>query len=506
MFKLKKTAAAKIISAVLIVFSLLFTQSAFTANARKVVDRQAPTAPQKLTAVSVTYNSVKLQWSPSTDNKGVASYLIYRNSTYVGSTTSTSYTLSGLLAATAYSFYVKAKDYSGNLSPSSNVLSVKTAAAPPVTASSASSSSSSTSSSSATNTTTTGGKIISAYYASWAAYSGYMPLNIPASQVTNINYAFAKIGSDLKIAMGDTSVDPTNFNQLNQLKASHPNVRTIISIGGWDDSGLFSDAVLTDSSRTVFADSVVAFIRQYGFNGVDIDWEYPVAGGLSANVSRPEDKTNFTLLLQKLREKLNAQSAADGKKYLLTIAGGAGSYYLSNIEPSAVASYVDYINVMTYDMHGNWDQYTDFNAPLYTPAETSPQYKISIDTSVNNWLSKGVPASKLVVGMPFYGYIYNGATGGNNGLYQTFTSGSSISYDKIAANYLTNASFNKFFHPDARVPWLFNGLVFISYDNEQSLTEKAKYIMQKGLAGAAIWELSQNKNGILLNALYSNLQ
>ncbi|MPL93144.1 hypothetical protein SDC9_39270 [bioreactor metagenome] len=454
-----------------------------TVSAKKVRDSQAPTTPQNLTAVSVSQTSISLKWTASTDNKAVASYQIYKNSIYIASATGTTYTVSGLTAATSYSFYVKAKDTSGNLSSSSNVLTATT---------------------SPTAQTTT--KIVSAYYTSWSAYNGYTPLDIPVSSLTNVDYAFAKIGDDLKIALGDSYIDPTNIAQLNQLKKTYPQLKTLISVGGWNDSGKFSDAALTDASRTVFADSVVAFVKQYGFNGVDIDWEYPVSGGLSTNIRRNADKTNFTLLLQKLREKLDAQGQLDNQKYLLTIAGGADTAYVGNTQLSLIANYVDYATIMTYDIHGIWDSYTDLNAPLYAPAEASPQYKWSADQSVKTWIAGGFPASKIVMGVPFYGYIYNGVTGGGTGLYKSYTGGKSISYDSVLSAYLDSSSYAKYFHPDALVPWMFNGSTFISYENENSVASKAKYIMQNNLAGASIWELSQNKGGQLLNALTSNMK
>ncbi len=353
--------------------------------------------------------------------------------------------------------------------------------------------------------TTVAGKVLAGYYASWAAYSGYTPLSIKAANLTHINYAFANIGTDLKITMGDPAVDPDNFAKLRQLKTQYPNLKTLIAIGGWTWSGKFSDVALTDASRTAFADSVVAFIKQNGFDGVDIDWEYPVGGGLSSNVTRPEDKTNFTLLMAKLREKLNAQGAIDGCRYLLTFAGGSGTFYAQNTELSKLAAYVDYATVMNYDIHGSWDKYTDFNAPLYKPSETSPQYKWSCDDAVNLWISSGFPASKIVMGVPFYGYKYTGVANTNNGLYQTYTSGASIPYDTVKSTYLTNTAFQRFVHPDALVPYLFNGNTFISYDDAQSVGVKGTYIKNRGLGGAAIWELSQNTDGTLTNALSQNL-
>lgn len=452
------------------------------AKPKRTVDTQAPTAPQNLAATLVSQNSISLKWTPSIDNVAVSAYQIFKDSTLIASVTGTTYTASGLTAGTTYDFYVKAKDSSGNISPLSNVLTVTTSSA-----------------------VQTSSKIVNAYYAGWSAYNGYTPLSIKANGITHINYAFAVIGNDLKIAMGDSYIDPTNFAQLKQLKSAYPELKTLISVGGWNGSGKFSDAALSDTSRTVFADSVIAFIKQNGFDGVDIDWEYPVSGGLSTNVTRTADKTNFTLLLQKLREKLDAQGQLDGQKYLLTIAGGAGTTYATNTELNLIANYLDFATIMTYDLHGIWDAYTDLNAPLYSPTESSPQYKISVDQAVKLWISKGFPASKLVMGVPFYGYKYNSVSGGGTGIYKNYSGGSAITYDTLLSSYINNTSYTKFFHTDALVPWLFKGFVFISYDDEVSISYKAKYIVQSNLAGAAIWELSQNKGGQLLNALISNL-
>lgn len=487
--------------------------------AKKTADANPPTAPQKLFAVSITQTSISLKWSASFDKAGVASYLIYENSTYISSANSTSYTVTGLTASTSYTFYVKAKDYSGNISASSNIIMVKTTASavPTITPTAAPTPAAAstaaptpaiapTAAPIAEPATPRASKIMAGYYANWSAYSGYTPLDIPASKLTNVNYAFAKIGDDLKIALADSAVDLSNFTQLNELKKAYPHLITSISIGGWDYSGKFSDAALTDASRTAFADSVIAFIKKYHFDGVDLDWEYPVSGGLSTNVKRPPDKTNFTLLLKKLRDKLNTQSAIDGKKYYLSFAGGAGSTYVNNTELRLIGNYVDYATIMTYDIHGSWDTYTDFNAPLYTPAEDSPQYKISVDSTVRAWISSGFPASKLVLGVPFYGHIYNGAANSNNGLYNTFTSSGAIAYDKVVSNYLNNSSFTSYYNAKAKVPWLYNGSVFISYDDADSIAAKAGYVKSNNLAGACAWELSQNKNGVLLNALYANLK
>ena len=490
--------------AFLMFFSSLLSPSAFAAKP----DRKAPTAPYNLRAVLVVENSISLEWNKSTDNVGVVSYSIYKDNIYIGSSTTNNYSVNGLTPATSYKFYVKAKDAAGNTSKSSNIITVKNLSmaptqdpepipepepipAPepepiPVPA-------------------PTTNRVVG-YYAAWAAYSGYTPDKVDASKLTHINYAFANISSDLKVALGYPDIDISNFNKLNALKQTNPKLRTLISIGGWSWSGKFSDAALTEESRTLFADSCVDFIVKYGFDGIDLDWEYPVSGGLSTNIKRPEDKQNFTLLLKKLREKLTARGIIDGKQYLLTIAGGAGSWYLNNIELSNLHQYLDYANIMTYDIHGPWDGYTDFNAPLYNNSDASPQYKWSVDSSVNAWLNAGIPAEKLVVGVPFYGYIYNSVKNVNNGLYQTFSGASSISHSAIVSKYLNASGYVRYFHQQSLVPWLFNGSTFISYEDEQSIGLKAEYIKSKGLGGAAIWELSQDANGTLLGAIHGVLK
>lgn len=468
----------------IIIFSLLFTSVSFAAKP----DRKAPSAPTSLRAVSIAETSVSLAWNASTDNVGVKSYNIYKDSVLIANTATTSYTASGLTAGKTYSFYIKAKDAAGNISTSSNTLTVTTLAPPaPVPAEPSTA------------------RVVG-YYAAWSAYSGFTPDMIDASKLTHINYAFANVGSDLKIALGYPDIDPSNFAKLNALKQINPNLKTIISVGGWSWSDKFSDVALTDASRTAFADSAVDLIVKYGLDGVDIDWEYPVSGGVSTNVRRPEDKQNFTLLLQKLRERLDARGLIDGKHYILTFAGAAGSSYVNNTELSILQQYVDYGNIMTYDIHGTWDKYTDFNAPLYNNSDVSPQYKWSVDSGINTWLKAGFPMNKLVMGVPFYGYKYNSVVNANNGLYQIYSGGSAVTYASIVANYLNAPGYVRYYNSESMVPWLFNGTTFISYDDEQSMALKAQYIKSKGLGGAMIWELSQDPNRVLLNALYNGLK
>ena len=349
------------------------------------------------------------------------------------------------------------------------------------------------------------GEKLVGYYAAWGAYYGFTPDRIDATKLTHVNYAFAGIRTDLKITMGYPDKDPDNFRMLNDLKKKNPELKTLISIGGWDGSGRFSDAALTDTSRTVFAESCVEFVKKYGFDGIDIDWEYPVSGGLPGNSSRPDDRHNFTLLLQKLREKLDEQGAADNRHYLLTMAAGAGSTYPKNIELSQVQKYLDYATIMTYDIHGMWDSHTDLLAPLYDNTDDSPQYKSSADSSIKIWENSGFPMNKLIMGIPFYGYQYSSVRNSNQGLYGTFSGAKPINYSVIEKNYLNQKGYIRYFHSQSKVPWLYDGSTFISYEDPESIGIKASYIKSKGLGGAMIWELSQDPDRVLLNALYNDL-
>ncbi|MBR0599374.1 glycoside hydrolase family 18 protein [Sinanaerobacter chloroacetimidivorans] len=489
---IKKQNMYKTILALTLVFLLVFSYASNHYAFGAKPDKTAPTAPTNLRATSVNETSVTLSWNPSTDNIGVKTYDIYRNNTYLSSSTATSYTAASLTPATTYQFYVKAKDAKGNISVSSNVISVTTTATTPLPP--------------PTPVPQPLSNRIVGYYAAWATYTGTTPDKIDATKLTHINYAFANIGPDLKITLGYPDIDVNNFKMLNALKTTNPNLKTLISVGGWSWSGKFSDAALTDASRTAFADSCVTFITQYGFDGVDLDWEYPVSGGLTTNAKRAEDKQNFTLLLKKIREKLDARGAVDNKHYLLTIAGGAGGSYANNTELSLIHQYLDYATIMTYDLHGTWDSYTDLHAPLYTNSDVTPQYKASVDSSLNAWYQASFPKDKIVVGIPFYGYLYSSVNNANNGLYQRFSGASSISYHSIVTNYLNKPGYTRYFHSQSMVPWLFNGTVFISYEDPQSIGIKTDYIKSKGLGGAMIWELSQDSNKVLLNSVYDGLK
>lgn len=337
------------------------------------------------------------------------------------------------------------------------------------------------------------------YYTSWARSSGFTPDKINTSKLTHINYAFADISSGLKLVMDDPITDTANLEGLRNLKKRNSSLKIIISVGGWDNSARFSDAAATQSSRETFAQSCLDFLLKYGLDGVDLDWEYPVSGGLSGNAHRADDKQNYTKLVQQIRQKLNARSSFDGKRYYLTATGATDNGYIRNIELTSVLASVDYLFIMGYDMHGPWDDHTGFNAPLYSSDA------VSVNQGILNYLNTGASAKKLVLGMPFYGYLYQGASAENNGLNSIFSSSKSVGFDAVVSNYLNNSVYHSYFDNTACAPYLYGSSTFISYEDAGSIAQKAGLAKRYGLAGVGIWELSFDRNSVLLNSVYGAL-
>ncbi|WP_043647631.1 glycoside hydrolase family 18 protein [Chitinilyticum litopenaei] len=354
------------------------------------------------------------------------------------------------------------------------------------------------------------------YTISWGAYGrAYMPEDVDPHKLTHINFAFANIENG-KVVVGDGNVDTSgknNFRQLRSLKKKNPKLKTLISVGGWTWSKHFSDVALTAESRKKFADSAVEFIRDYQFDGVDIDWEFPVTGGNAGNIERPEDKQNYTLLMTALREALDKAGVADKRSYLLTTAIGPGERWIKNTEMGKVAKVVDFMNLMAYDYNGGWNKFSGHLAPLYNdPAYTRegalPSNNIS--TVVDMLIKEGVPSDKIVLGIPFYGYSWKGCKPEKNGEYQDCAGkgrGSwedgNLDYSHIEKKLVNQDGFTRYWNDVSKVPYLFNPKngEFVSYEDKQSLAIKLDYLKAKKLGGAMIWELSGDRKETLLNQI-----
>ncbi len=325
------------------------------------------------------------------------------------------------------------------------------------------------------------------YYAAWASHSGFTPDRLPAEELTQINYAFAQIDPDTGgLALEYETRDRKNLEALRALRREHPHLDLVISVGGWSDSQYFSDVAATAAGRETFAAACAAFLKTHDLDGVDLDWEYPVSGA-SGSAGRPADKGNFTLLLQAVRRALDRLERQEGREYTLSVAGAAGTWYLRNIEPRAVAEMVDHIFIMGYDFAGPWSQRTGLNAPMS-----------SISSSVQAYLDSGVPAEKLVLGIPLYGYRYQGVSGGSQGVGGTFDSAASVTWRWVKANALKDTSLSGFRRD--QVPFLFGNRTFISYEDPQSVAVKASLAAEQSLGGIGFWELSQDDDGELVRA------
>ena len=374
------------------------------------------------------------------------------------------------------------------------------------------------------------GPRIIGYLASWGVRpKGIRIADLPGDQLTHIIYAFARVTEDGRFALGDPCIDvgqcgaapgaplPATdrgtFAELRRLKERYPSLQLLIAVGGWTGSDRFSDVALTPESRRTFAQSAVdvAIRRSPGlFDGIDIDWEYPVGGGLPTNAARPVDYENCTFLLLELRRELDTQGERDGRRYLLSIATIAGPSAPRHFDLATVAGIVDWFNVMTYDFHSG-SKIAHFNAPLYT-ASGDPTPSYTVDSTVQRYIAARVPRAKIVVGVPFYGRVYGGVGPANDGLFQPAPGPvpdewrSGTDYRSIVRRRPESLGFRRVMHPEARVPFLFNAMTgtWITYDDTESVAEKAAYVRSHGLGGVMAWEIGGD-DGTLVAAIHKGL-
>ncbi len=320
-----------------------------------------------------------------------------------------------------------------------------------------------------------------------------------AKKITHINYAFANI-TDGEVVEGHLT-DSENLIRLNRLKEVNPNLKILISVGGWSWSGNFSDAALTVSSREKFAKSAVAFMQRHDLDGIDLDWEYPGLPG-AGNIHREEDKENFTALLKLLRIKLD-QLGMGKTEYLLTIATAASQSYLDHTNMREAHQYLDFINIMTYDFHGAWEQQTGHHANLTTSDSDGNNISGSVTLAVQEHIDAGIPAKKITVGVPFYGRWWRGVNPQNNGLYQSTTGGGGSFDYKLIADSLINANgITSHWDSTAQVPYLWSATdsLFVTYDNIRSIRLKVDYVKKNHLGGIMFWQFNGD-NGELLETI-----
>ncbi len=364
---------------------------------------------------------------------------------------------------------------------------------------------------------------VHAYFPSWKWHDRnhlVCPGNLDYSKYTAINYAFFQPNADGSISPFDPGLDkrlllgevtssaPSGYLSSRSLGnrswhfpgtslvelAHERGVKVLISVGGWTLSEHFSAISANPEKRRRFAQSCNQLIRTYGIDGIDLDWEYP---GYQANGGSPGDRHNFTLLLEAIRDSLDALTLENSKRLLLTSAFGVSPERMADIEWSAVTPLLDFINLMTYDFYGRDFAKTNHHAPLYAPATGIKGY--DTHSVVHHLMERyGVPPEKINIGIPFYGKSM--CTGGAAELHaRSKKSPDSATFPEDAGTpmfYNILARRNKFdYNWDERSqsPWL-RGRgslhTFVSFDDERSIAQKARYVLDHRLAGVIVWDIT----------------
>ena len=305
-------------------------------------------------------------------------------------------------------------------------------------------------------------KVVIAYVTSW---SDVMP---NPDLVTHINYAFGHVNDSFN---GVRISNEERFKQIVALKKQSPELKVLLSIGGWG-SGRFSEMAADENNRLSFAKDCQRIVQEYGLDGIDIDWEYPTSS--AANISSsPDDTDNFTLLMRDIRQAI-------GKDKLLTMASVASAQYVNFRD---ILNDIDFVNIMSYDMA---------NAPRHhsTLYRASISGRLTCDDAVKAHIEAGVPAERLVMGMPFYGR------------------GGKLLSNRDFRDIDLNGEYTEHWNDTAKVPYLTNkdGIMVLGFDNVRSLAIKCEYILEKGLLGGMYWEYAaDNDNADLARTVYEGI-
>ncbi|MFG2167256.1 glycoside hydrolase family 18 protein [Micromonospora chersina] len=397
------------------------------------------------------------------------------------------------------------------------------------------------------------------YFTQWGIYGRAFPVKKldtsgAASRLTHVNYAFGNVSEDGRCYVdggpgeGDAwadyqrpvpaeeSVDGVadawgeplngNFGQLAKLKERHPDLKVMISLGGWSWSTYFSNAARTDASRRAFVASCIDLYLKGNlpvldggsggpgaaagvFDGIDLDWEWPNWPGEPGNVVRAEDRENFTKLLAEFRRQLDAYGRQARKHYALTAFLPANPAAMdAGYEGRKIFRYLDFATVQGYDFHGSWDQVTNQQSALRVPAGAPDSPDFSAQVAIDGWLARGAPRGKLVLGIPYYGRGWTGVTGGGDGLFQPAAGPAPATFEAGSEDYkqlktLPGKGFTV--HRDLRAghAWLFDGTTFWTYDDPAVVFQKTLYIRRAGLAGAMVWSLDGDDDNATLTRTIS---